>query len=305
MRTKTKNKITLKKASVIKNNVPALIQPQDATLALIERAARDKTVDVSKMRELLNMKLDYEKMLRQDAFQRAMIAAQEEMPEVTRDAVNKDNKSKYAKLESIARMIKPVYRKHGFSITYTSRVEADQKFIGCWVMHKDGGKEYHELPGEIEDAGMRGVKNKTPLQGLGVMVSYLRRYLLCMIFDVILIDEDSDGIDPESKNQTHTDPVTARLQDEAPVIDNEVDWKATDGVIIQSRNQKLKYNSGVDAGAYCVQAAHYLKAVIEKRKHKQSRVDLINENLALIRALVKAKAADVVTELHAAADKGE
>lgn len=309
MKTKTK-KSTKPKIEVMKpqpkNQALAVVkepQYEDQTLALIHRAARDKRVDVAKMRELMNMKLDYEKMLRQDAFQQAMIACQKELPEVVRDAKNKDNHSRYAKLETIAQSIKPVYQKHGFSLSYTSRMEDGQKFIGCTIMHVGGHKEYHELPGDIEDAGMHGGKNKTPLQGLGVMVSYLRRYLAIMIFDVILVDEDLDGsnVDTETKQQQSVEQkLAATPTPEAEVVKP---WKPDDGVVISSKTCRLDYSKS-DADPL-IQAVGYLRSVMGKRNHKASRIGIINENLSLVAALVKSNQGNVVAELHALADEGK
>ncbi len=320
MKTKEKNK--LRPLSKLGNRSPAVrkavaiqhhsLPEEDATLALISRAARDPDVDVDKMRELLQLKKDHEKDLREQraeearmAYQRDMIDAQAEMEPVARTADNKQTTSKYAKLEHISKVIKPVYSKHGFALTYTSpkALENGTMIIGVWVMHRAGHKEYHELPGQIETTGFKGNANMTGLQGLGKLISYLRRYLTCMVFDVILYNEDTDG-QQEKEDVPHADKFTAAP--EGPVIENDApDWKPEDGVVLQSKTQKLKYKEGSELATSATQAANYLKAVTEKRKHKQSRIDLINENLPLIRMLIKNKQGDLVTELHAIADKGE
>lgn len=282
--------------------------PQDPTLALIERAARDPDVDVSKMRELLQMKKDHEADLRAQraeearmAYQRDMIEAQAAMDPIARTADNKQTTSKYAKLEHISKVIKPVYSEKGFALTFTSPkpLENGTMLIGVWVLHREGHKEYHELPGQIETAGFKGNANMTGLQGLGKLISYLRRYLTCMVFDVILYNEDTDGqADPGEKQQAKQDPFT-----EGNAVAGGQDWDAI-GVQIGGKLSALKYNAGEDAGSKAVQAANYLKAVISKRNHKKSRIELINENLPLVRALIKEKRQDVVDELHALADKG-
>jgi hypothetical protein len=52
-------------------------------------------------------------------------------------------------------------------------------------------RKYH-LDGALDDAGKDGTKNKTGIQAMGSTVSYLRRYLVCMIFNVST-DDDNDG----------------------------------------------------------------------------------------------------------------
>ncbi len=303
-----------KAVAVIKHELPQA----DATLALIDRAARDPSVDVSKMRELLQMKKDHEQDLRDQraeearmSYQRDMIEAQSEMEPVARTADNKQTTSKYAKLEHISKVIKPVYSKFGFALSFTSpKPLADgTMLVGVWVMHRDGHKEYHELPGQIETTGFKGNANMTGLQGLGKLISYLRRYLTCMVFDVILYNEDTDGQpDADKAAAPAQDKFTYRANEAntGTVIDNDVpDWKPAHGVVIDAKTKLLSYNDKPDSGAPELQAAAYLRAVIAKRNHKQSRVNLINENLSLVRALVKAKQGSVVSDLHALADKGE
>jgi hypothetical protein len=238
------------------------------------------------------MKIEYEKMLRQDAFQRAMIEAQKEMEPVVRRAQNKQTDSKYAKLEQISAIIRPIYQKHGFTPTFNSRVDdRGQKWVTCWLLHDGGHKEYYELPGEIEDAGMKGIKNKTWLQGLGVMVSYLRRYLLCMIFDVILIDEDPDG--NREKEEPKEDAFAARAKEESPQWDGK-------GLMVDGKMKKFAGGAEVtpDAGAGA------LKQVLQGIASKDDRVKTINDNLPLVRAIMAAGKESVVTDLHALADKG-
>lgn len=277
-------------------------EPQDETLALIARAARDPAVDVPKMRELLNMKMEYDAMQRQQAFQVAMVTAQKEMEPIVRRAENKQTNSNYAKLEHISREIKPIYSKHGFSLTYTSKPAADSVIlVGCWVLHEGGHKEFHELPGKIDDKGFKGNANKTELQGLGSLISYLRRYLTCMVFDVILINEDDDGNAAGGAKKQEGDAFVDRARAEAPAgpIIEGGDWDQRT-VNVKGKLQQVAGGNEVTPA----QAASYLETIMGKREHKKSRIDMINDNLPLVRALVKAGLGSTVTSLHALADKG-
>lgn len=289
-----------------KNQQLAVVRPKDDTLALIDRAARDKSVDVPKMRELLDMKIKYESMVRQDAFQQAMIECQMQFPDIEAMSPREGNKGKYAKLVAIERAIKPIYLQNGLVPTYTSRTEGDQKYIGLWLMHRSGHKEYYELPGQIDMVGAKGNPNKTWLEGLGSMVSYLRRYLLCMAFNVTPFDEDKDGrpVIPDPTEIGGIEEVKDKFTETSGVtIENEnAEWMPANGVSIKLKPQRITYKP--DGGPTCVQAALYLMGVMGKRTHKQSRIDLINENLPLVAALVKAGKGDTVSELHKLADKG-
>lgn len=287
---------------VIQNKAIALQRatPVDSTLALIERAARDKTVDVAKMKQLLDMKLEVMRMQRQQEYQQAMCDCQAEMGPVTRQAENKHTKSAYAKLEHISKVIRPIYTKHGFSLTYTSTALADgQRLIVCEVMHRGGHKERHELSGSLDTTGSQGTANKTSIQGLGSTVSYLRRYLTCMIFDVILQDEDDDG-----QGEPPAAPKPDRFTNNSPIIEGEVKWTEDCGVVVSGKKIQPNFSYVKGRQSLEVQAAGFLKGALTKQKTKQARIDLINENLSLIRALIESNNGSIVSELHALADKG-
>jgi hypothetical protein len=163
-------------------------------LEVIARAAADPKVDVEKMQKLLEMQ---ERVLIHRAksdFSIAMRDCQSEMKPVVRDAENLHTKSKYARLEKIDAGIRPVYTRHGFSLSYNSpQCDAGRVKVTCTVRHDAGHSETYELTGALDTAGSQGKSNKTDIQGLGSSVSYMRRYLACMIFNVVLTNEDDDG----------------------------------------------------------------------------------------------------------------
>jgi hypothetical protein len=308
MKAKAKKKTPGKNVAVVhKHQLPE----QDATLALIERAARDPKIDVGKMRELLQMRKDHEDDLREqrreDArmeYQRDMIEAQAEMEPVARTADNKQTTSKYAKLEHISKVIKPVYSKHGFAMSYTSPkpLEDGTMMVGVWVMHRGGHKEYHELPGKIETTGFKGGANMTGLQGLGKLISYLRRYLTCMVFDVILYNEDTDGQGDPTAQPDEFGELVQQGSAPKPVLDNKIpvendgDW---DGKTLIVNAKPIKKDFANPEAA-----ADYLATIVKNHKSQASRSQLVNDNLALIRALAKAGKAEVIQSLHALVDAG-
>ncbi|QDP66011.1 MAG: putative essential recombination function protein [Prokaryotic dsDNA virus sp.] len=173
-------------------------QEQDATMAMlsmIERAARDESVDIDKMERLWEMR---EKMLEQDRkekFNAAMRLAQASIPQVVRDAENSHTKSKYARLETVSKAIMPVITENGFSVSFgTFQSNLDGHYgVTCTVSHTDGySKDYKsDIPADM--AGPSGKANKSATHGFGSTISYGRRYLLCLIFNVTMVDEDDDG----------------------------------------------------------------------------------------------------------------
>jgi hypothetical protein len=166
------------------------------TTEMIIMAAQDPHTDAAKIRELYNIKRDIEADEARATFYRAMRDCQAEMKPIVRKAVNEQTHSKYAKLEQIDKVIKPVYQKYGFAIMWNSpMMEGDGKKVNvsCKVIHTSGHAEPFTLPGPLDLTGMKGTPNKTEMHALGSSLSYLKRYLKMFIFDLQVTDEDDDA----------------------------------------------------------------------------------------------------------------
>jgi hypothetical protein len=183
--------VPLIKAAALTEATPVLA---DSLLNFVARAMADPTVNVDKLQALLTMQRE---IVANDArlqFNRAMSLAQGEMVPVVRDAQNTQTNSKYATLERIDAVIRPIYVRHGFHLSFNSEATGGAyERIVCEVSHADGHTKRYQLEAAIDTAGPQGKPNKTPLHGLGSVVSYLRRYLTCMIFNIVLTNEDNDG----------------------------------------------------------------------------------------------------------------
>jgi hypothetical protein len=198
--------------NAITRAVPAgAVTPTEAStempslLHFVAMAVRDPNIDVAKLEALMRMQRE---IIADDArlqFHRAMSAAQGEMQPVLRDAKNDQTNSKYARLETIDAVMRPIYSRHGFSLSFDSEPVEGGVRIACEVAHAGGHAKTYHLEAALDMAGPQGRANKTPLHGLGSSVSYLRRYLTCMIFHVVLANEDTDGnrIRPDTNLITH------------------------------------------------------------------------------------------------------
>jgi hypothetical protein len=108
----------------------------------------------------------------------------------------------YATLAAINDEIVPIYTAEGLSVSFdTYSTERDKdlppldagkvRVIGL-CSHRGGHIRKYHLDGALDDAGKDGTKNKTGIQAMGSTVTYLRRYLVCMMFNVATAD-DNDG----------------------------------------------------------------------------------------------------------------
>ena len=172
-------------------------------LTTIADLARDPACDVEKLRALIAMQRDMMAEQARIAFDAAMADAQAEMVPVLRQATNAHTKSRYARLEDIDNAIRPVITRHGFSLTFDNPDQTpDSIVMTCAVAHRDGHVRSYKIAGARDDKGSQGNANKTPIQAIGSTISYLRRYLTCMIFNVALTNDDTDG--------NEISPITAR-----------------------------------------------------------------------------------------------
>jgi hypothetical protein len=163
---------------------------------------------VAKLESLLRMQRE---IVADDArlqFNRAMSAAQGEMQPVLRNARNDQTNSRYANLEAVDAAIRPIYARHGFCLEFNSEpLDGPNVRIVCEVSHVGGHSKKYCLEAALDTAGPKGVGNKTPVQGLGSSVSYLRRYLTVMIFNVVLSSDDNDG-QRQHRNEASTGLLT-------------------------------------------------------------------------------------------------
>lgn len=195
--------------------------PPHDPLAMLA-AALQSGHDPAKLEKLMDLADRWRVQQAEAAFNAAMNAAQAEMPCVVKDRENTFTKSRYATLETVMAAIKPVYTRHGFSLMYAEEDSplADHVRIVCHVKHVAGHTVRTMLNMPIDSAGMKGGSNKSGAQAMGSTVSYGRRYLALMIFNVTVANEDIDG---NAADALDTITEAEALQVEDLLIDSKAD----------------------------------------------------------------------------------
>lgn len=167
----------------------------EALLVVIARASSDPNVDVDKMRELLDMQERIMGRQAEMAFTEAMNRVQERVPRLVKDRkiiVKGSLRSKYAALEDIDKVLRPLILSEGFSLKYDSEdVPPKNTRMILWVKHRMGHKESTSLVLPLDNSDFRSAA-----QNAASTVSFGRRILLCMAFNLITVDEDKDGNPP-------------------------------------------------------------------------------------------------------------
>lgn len=177
-------------------------QQQSTAMSLIAEAVANK-VDIDTLNKLLDFKLRLDSIAQQSAYAKAMAECEKEMPSVAKDRQNTHTKSWYATLDSINEKIKPIYAKHGFSLSFCESPSDQPNTINvtATLRHRDGHSEQFSGSFPVDGGGMKGGANKTDIQAKGSTLTYARRYLTLMIFNIAIEGEDTDGNKPK---QTET-----------------------------------------------------------------------------------------------------
>lgn len=181
------------------SNLPPL-PPQtesEAMLSMIERMASDPSIDLARLEKIMEMRRSLEEAAERRAFNAAMAACKAELPQVVKNAENSDNKARYATLDKVGEAIDAVVAKHGFSLSFNPGKCDLQGFlrIECTVAHSMGHERHYHADLPTDGTGLKGNANKTAIHAWGSTMTYGRRYLTMMIFDVKsrILTPDDDG----------------------------------------------------------------------------------------------------------------
>lgn len=162
---------------------------------MIERAARDPNVDVDKLERLLAIQDRMVARTAEQAFNAAMTAAQTEMRPVAADANNPQTKSRYASYMALDRALRPIYTKHGFALSFNTADGAADGYVRvtCDVSHSGGHSKSYKIDMPADGKGAKGGDVMTKTHATGSAATYGMRYLLKMIFNIVVGDDDGNS----------------------------------------------------------------------------------------------------------------
>jgi dsDNA-binding SOS-regulon protein len=193
-------------------SIPHVQSEASALIHMIERAARDPAIDLDKITTLLRERAIIKQEEAREAFAHALAEAQHEMRAVLVDKSNPSTKSKYASLAALDAEARPIYSKHGFAITSdTQRSELGENFIRVISVLMLGShwKEYSiDMP--CDGRGAKGGEVMTRTHATGSAVTYGRRYLLGLIFNLSTTETelDDDGNAASRKPAATAEPIS-------------------------------------------------------------------------------------------------
>lgn len=166
-------------------------QPMEL-MQVIAQAARDPQVDVTKMQALLQMKREEEDRDAQRSFNRAFVRCKAAIKPIYAKERNQQTNSNYADAKALAAVVDPLMDKHGFAITYgTAPCSRDGYYtMVADLLHEDGHEKRYTADIPEDKTGIKGSVNKTDTHAFGSSMTYGKRYMKLLIWDIATTDDD-------------------------------------------------------------------------------------------------------------------
>lgn len=211
-------RVVAKAADAKAAQMPAVVSEANAIINMIERASRDPSVDLDKLERLMRMRKEVTAETAERAFNVAMRSAQADMKPISADATNPQTRSKYATYAKLDSVLRPIYTKHGFSLSFdeVDCPKPDHIRVVCYVSHEDGHTRTYRKDMPADGKGAKGGDVMTKTHATGAAASYGARYILKGIFNIAVGEEDKDGNDPAPKQADRpriTEDQVAALRD--------------------------------------------------------------------------------------------
>jgi len=141
-------------------------------ISMIERAARDPTIDVDKLERLIALQEKAQMRQAEQSFNAAMSEAQSEMGPIAADSNNPQTRSRYASYFALDKALRPIYSRHGFALSFGTGDTPMEQYIRvvCYASHRDGfTRTYHvDMPADGKGAKGGDVMTKTHAVGSGL-----------------------------------------------------------------------------------------------------------------------------------------
>lgn len=175
-------------------NLP-ISTPLGNMLTAIENAACNPDVDVEKMERLMAMAERMQDRAAEQDYNASLVQAQLAMPKVTEGGWNSDKRIAYSTLADVITQAGKVWTQHGFAMSYGEGESQlpDHVRVIADVAHQCGHtKRYHtDVP--VVTQSTTGKTIFTLTHARASAITYGRRYLAYMIWNLATGNEDDDG----------------------------------------------------------------------------------------------------------------
>ena len=183
-------------------------------LSVLDRAIQTPGMTVDIIERMLAVQERIVADQRKIAFMEAMARLQAKLPQINKYGQAKNNK--FAKLEDIDIVIRPLLSEDGFSFSFDEVGHTDKTvtFVAR-ISHQAGHYEEKKLTVPIDAAASNrdGKAIRPAIQDYGSTVSYARRYLLKMTLNLIEKNEDTDGENLQTISADQAKDIEVQIQD--------------------------------------------------------------------------------------------
>lgn len=191
--------------------LPAPVRPASSVEDLL-RLAVERGATVETIERLMAVRRELNAEQSRNAFFAALSAFQAECPAIrkTKLVMNKDGRTvryAYAPLESIVEQTKAILKKHGFSYTLDSAMEADAVIAVCLVHHIGGHSERFTFRAPTATDAFMSAPQK-----VGAAMTFASRYVYRNAFGIMTGDDDTDA----AKDEEAESPKTPQPPQERP-----------------------------------------------------------------------------------------
>lgn len=171
----------------------AIPAPPTTPISLIEMAVKGGAgIEVI---ERLKALYDQERQKAEEAeFNAAMNRVQAALVRIAPDLDNGQTNSKYASYAAIDKVLRPVYSKEGFSLSFNTEEAKlpDHVLVVCYVSHAGGYTRRYQVDMPADGKGPKGGDVMTKTHATGSAMSYGKRYLAILVWN-LAIGPDDDG----------------------------------------------------------------------------------------------------------------
>lgn len=176
-------------------------------------------------------------------FNEAMNAVQMEIGRIAPNLTNPQTHSKYASYDKLDAALRPIYTRHGFSLSYSTDPnippELEMVRVLCFVSRGGHTRTYsYDMPADGKGAKGGDVMTKTHARaGAG---SYGMRYLLKMIFNIAIGEDDTDGNSAEAKEMTGLEDWVTKISDAHDYQEMRESYDRAFAIATEEKNQMAK-----------------------------------------------------------------
>ena len=148
---------------------------------------------VGVMERLCKLKAEQDALNAKRDFAAAFADMQADMPSIPKEKIvpNKDGSPRYsyAPYETIMKYVTPVLRKHGFTVSFSTKVESPRVTAFCTLMHRGG----HERTNEYAVRVGSGPPGSSETQADGAAYTYAQRGAICDCLGITEVHATADN----------------------------------------------------------------------------------------------------------------